>query len=53
MVDAARDQGISSTRPALTRAMAEQRERARASWKGGAGKQTASPVFRHASGHGF
>jgi alanyl-tRNA synthetase len=45
MVDAARDQGIEFDQTGFDLAMAEQRERARASWKGGAGKQTASPVF--------
>jgi alanyl-tRNA synthetase len=45
MVDAARDQGIGFDQAGFDLAMAEQRERARASWKGGAGKQTASPVF--------
>jgi alanyl-tRNA synthetase len=45
MVDAARDQGIEFDQAGFDLAMAEQRERARASWKGGAGKQTASPVF--------
>jgi len=44
--DAARDQGISFDNEGFDRAMAEQRERARASWKGGAGKATASPVYR-------
>ncbi|PYY20924.1 MAG: alanine--tRNA ligase [Acidobacteria bacterium] len=45
MVDAARDQGIEFDQPGFDRAMQEQRERARASWKGGA-KQTASPIYR-------
>jgi alanyl-tRNA synthetase len=45
MVDAARDQGIEFDQAGFDLAMEEQRERARASWKGGAGKQTASPVF--------
>jgi alanyl-tRNA synthetase len=44
--DAARDQGISFDSEGFDRAMGEQRERARASWKGGAGKATASPVYR-------
>jgi alanyl-tRNA synthetase len=43
--DAARDQGIEFDQAGFDLAMAEQRERARASWKGGAGKATASPVF--------
>ena len=45
MVDAARDQGIEFDQAGFDLAMEEQRERARASWKGGAGKQAASPVF--------
>src|SRR5215813_12383689 len=45
MVDAARDQGIDFDQDGFDRAMQEQRERARASWKGGA-KQSASPVYR-------
>ena len=45
MVDAARDQGIDFDQAGFDRAMAEQRERARASWKGGA-RKSASPVFR-------
>ncbi|MBV9074250.1 MAG: alanine--tRNA ligase [Acidobacteria bacterium] len=45
MVDAARDQGIEFDQGGFDRAMQEQRERARASWKGGA-KQTASPIYR-------
>jgi alanyl-tRNA synthetase len=48
MVDAARDQGIEFDQAAFDRAMQEQRERARASWKGGA-KQTASPIYRDLS----
>jgi alanyl-tRNA synthetase len=44
--DAARDQGISFDSQGFDRAMSEQRERARASWKGGAGKATASPAYR-------
>ncbi|MGC2248218.1 MAG: alanine--tRNA ligase, partial [Terriglobales bacterium] len=42
MQDAARDQGIEFDHAGFDRAMDEQRERARASWKGVA-KQTASP----------
>ena len=45
MIDAARDQGIEFDQAGFDRAMQEQRERARASWKGG-GKQTASPIYR-------
>jgi alanyl-tRNA synthetase len=44
--DAARDQGISFDSEGFDRAMTEQRDRARASWKGGAGKATASPAYR-------
>jgi alanyl-tRNA synthetase len=44
--DAARDQGIAFDSEGFDRAMGEQRERARASWKGGAGKATASPAYR-------
>jgi alanyl-tRNA synthetase len=42
--DAVRDQGLVLDQTGFDTAMAEQRERARASWKGGT-KQTASPVF--------
>jgi alanyl-tRNA synthetase len=45
MLDAARDAGIGFDQQGFDAAMSEQRERARASWKGGA-KQSASPVFR-------
>ncbi len=45
MQDAARDQGIEFDQAGFERAMAEQRDRARASWKGAA-KQTANPVYR-------
>jgi alanyl-tRNA synthetase len=48
MVDAARDQGIEFDQAGFDHAMQEQRERARASWKGGA-KQTASPIYRDLS----
>jgi alanyl-tRNA synthetase len=44
IVDAARDEGILFDQPGFDAAMAEQRERAKASWKGGS-KQTASPAF--------
>jgi alanyl-tRNA synthetase len=44
--DAARDKGVEFDRVGFDHAMAEQRERARASWKGGAGKATASPAYR-------
>jgi alanyl-tRNA synthetase len=46
MLDAARDQGMVFDREGFDRAMAEQRERARASWKGAA-KQTANPAYQH------
>src|SRR6202158_1519083 len=45
MQDAARDQGIAFDQEGFDRAMTEQRERARASWKGAA-KQTANPVYQ-------
>jgi alanyl-tRNA synthetase len=43
--DASRDQGIGFDQAGFDRAMAEQRERARASWKG-AVKQTANPAYQ-------
>jgi alanyl-tRNA synthetase len=43
--DAARDRGIAFDQEGFDRAMAEQRERARASWKGAA-KQTANPAYQ-------
>jgi alanyl-tRNA synthetase len=45
MQDAARDQGIAFDQEGFDRAMQEQRERARASWKG-AVKQTANPAYQ-------
>src|ERR1700693_2809704 len=45
MQDAARDRGIEFDQPGFDRGMAEQRERARASWKGAA-KQTANPAYQ-------
>ena len=45
MQDAARDQGISFDQEGFDRAMEEQRQRARASWKGAA-KQTANPAYQ-------
>jgi alanyl-tRNA synthetase len=45
MQDAARDQGIAFDQEGFDRAMKEQRERARASWKGAA-KQTANPAYQ-------
>jgi alanyl-tRNA synthetase len=43
--DAARDQAVDFDQPGFDRAMAEQRSRARASWKGAA-KQTANPAYQ-------
>jgi alanyl-tRNA synthetase len=45
ITDATRDVGIGFDQDGFDRAMAEQRTRAQASWKGGS-KQTASPVFQ-------
>jgi alanyl-tRNA synthetase len=45
MQDAARDQGMAFDQEGFDRAMNEQRERARASWKGAA-KQTANPAYQ-------
>ena len=45
MQDAARDQGVAFDQAGFDQAMAEQRERARASWKGAA-KQTANPAYQ-------
>ncbi|MGE5324758.1 MAG: alanine--tRNA ligase [Actinomycetota bacterium] len=45
IMDACRDAGIALDVEGFERAMESQRERARASWKGGA-RQTASPVYR-------
>jgi len=45
IVDACRDQGIEFDQQGFDRAMAEQRERARASWKGAA-KHTANPAYQ-------
>jgi alanyl-tRNA synthetase len=45
MQDAARDQGLEFDQAGFDRAMAEQRGRARASWKGAA-KQTANPAYQ-------
>src|SRR4051812_38288278 len=46
MQDAARDRGAQFDQASFDRAMTEQRERARASWKGAA-KQTANPEYQH------
>jgi alanyl-tRNA synthetase len=43
--DAARDQGIEFDKPSFDAAMEEQKQRARASWKGAA-KQTANPEYQ-------
>ncbi|HSZ63318.1 MAG TPA: alanine--tRNA ligase [Terriglobales bacterium] len=48
ITDALHDQGIAFDQAGFDRAMAEQRERARASWKG-APKQTANPIYRELS----
>jgi alanyl-tRNA synthetase len=45
MQDAARDRGVVFDQASFDRAMDEQRERARASWKGAA-KQTANPAYQ-------
>ena len=45
MQDAARDRGVQFDQESFDRAMNEQRERARASWKGAA-KQTANPAYQ-------
>jgi len=45
MVDACRDQGLRFDQTGFDRAMTEQRERARASWKGAA-KQIANPAYQ-------
>src|ERR1700686_1005966 len=52
MQDAARDQGIAFDQAGFDRAMQEQRERARASWKGSS-KQTASPAYKDLPGSVF
>jgi alanyl-tRNA synthetase len=43
--DAVRDAGLEIDEPGFDRAMQEQRTRARASWKGGGGKEAANPAF--------
>ncbi len=45
MQDAARDQGVTFDQTGFDHAMAEQKSRARASWKGAA-KQTANPAYQ-------
>ncbi len=47
IVDAVRDQGIAFDQAGFDSAMEDQRARAKASWKGGAGKQTANPAYRN------
>ncbi|MGB8475054.1 MAG: alanine--tRNA ligase [Candidatus Acidiferrum sp.] len=43
--DAARDAGVQFDQAGFDQAMEEQRTRARASWKGGAGKDAANPAY--------
>ncbi len=43
--DASRDSGLTFDADGFEKAMEEQRTRARASWKGGAGKEAANPAF--------
>jgi alanyl-tRNA synthetase len=45
IIDAARDLGVSFDDDGFEKAMQEQRTRARASWKGGTGKEAANPAF--------
>jgi len=45
MTDLARDAGIEFDHQGFERAMQEQRTRARASWKGGTGKEAANPAY--------
>jgi alanyl-tRNA synthetase len=45
IIDAARDLGVSFDEAGFQKAMQEQRTRARASWKGGTGKEAANPAF--------
>jgi alanyl-tRNA synthetase len=45
IVDSARDLGVKFDEAGFEKAMEEQRTRARASWKGGAGKEAASPAY--------
>jgi len=47
--DAARDKGVFFDLKGFLAAMLEQKARARASWKGGAGKAAASPIYRDLS----
>ena len=43
--DAARDAGLTFDEPGFELAMNEQKKRARASWKGGSGKEAANPAY--------
>ncbi len=45
IADTARDLGLHFDMPSFNAAMEEQRKRARASWKGGAGKGAANPAY--------
>ena len=45
IIDAVRDLGVSFDEAGFEKAMQEQRTRARASWKGGGGKEAANPAF--------
>ncbi len=45
IVDAARDLGVTFDEAGFDNAMEEQRTRARASWRGGAGKEAVSPAY--------
>jgi alanyl-tRNA synthetase len=45
ILDAARDLGVNFDEARFEKAMLEQRTRARASWKGGSGKEAANPAF--------
>ena len=45
IVDAARDLGVTFDETGFDNAMEEQRTRARASWKGGGGKEAVSPAY--------
>ena len=46
ITDSCRDLGIRFDQAGFDRAMEEQKSRARASWKGGTGKQTANPTYQ-------
>ncbi|HUL18845.1 MAG TPA: alanine--tRNA ligase, partial [Steroidobacteraceae bacterium] len=53
MTDAARDAGLQFDQSGFDKALEGQRERARASWKGGPGKAAASPAFQSLPRTGF